>query len=122
MARFPSTAAARTASLRASSSVSQCVFLASLYCLTSFARDAFANFAFPKGERPDLGRCGSSDRRRGVNSRSLIEDNPLGSGEVWAGAVLLCPMVALTDLFLLLLASDAGALAGHPLPWHPLPS
>jgi len=96
MARFPSTAIERAASLRASSSVSRCVFLASVYCLTSFVRNASENYAFPKGERPNLGRCGSSDRRRGVDSRSPVEDDTLEGGVVWGGGYWVVP-AASTD-------------------------
>jgi len=80
LARFSSTAVVRAASLRKPSSVNRCVFLALLQRHTSFVRAAYANCAFPQGKRPDLGRCGSSERLRGVDSRSPVEVDPWEGG------------------------------------------
>jgi len=66
---FCSTAAARDVSLLASSSSSRFAFLC------SFARSSVW-CPFPNGERLEFGRGGSSDRRRGVASRSREEEGP----------------------------------------------
>ncbi len=65
-ARFDTKVAALVASLLASSSVRRWALLCS-FSLPS------ENCATPSGERPDLGRGGSSERRRGVASRRHVK-------------------------------------------------
>ena len=117
MVRFSSTPAARAASMRASSSFGNCVFLASLNWPS-----VSTNYAFPRGERPDFVRCGSSDLRRGVDLRSLVAATPLGEERFSVRAFPLCMSVLMTGWPRPLQASDDVAVEEHPGPWRLLPT
>ena len=83
LARFSAKASVRVASRRDSSSMARCNFLTSRQSRTSLVTVASASTALPSGGRPDIWRFASTERRRGVVSRSPNDVGARTSGWTW---------------------------------------